>query len=72
MQYHHRSNMLFFEYSMGTWSTVRQCDKKGSNFTQGMEISQIYQGKPRKNKEKPRIPGSKFLIQYFLYIFLLY
>ena len=33
-------------------TTVFQCDKKGSNLTRGLEMSQIYYGKPRKNLKK--------------------
>ena len=35
-------------------NTAPQYDKKGVNFAQGLDISYTYQGKPRKNKEKPR------------------
>ena len=34
--------------------TAPQYDKKCVNFVQGLDISQIYQGEPKKNKQQSR------------------
>ena len=66
---------LFQKVSNFQTVTALQYDKKCVNFAQGLDISQNYLGKPGKKQGTTRKcvgnPGSEFLIQYSLYIFLL-